>query len=369
MLAFRNGRHFQYQFYVLTGHKIGKDMNHKMNYRLNPDTLGEVFAVPAAVADQHIKLAGSAQLKVLLWLLRGGQGVFDAALCSNAIGLSPADCCDALQFWFATGILLAEQNKGNDKEANTTQPASLPAGNPQKPVVTQKRVIPPPVTRPRPVKPNMKEVIARQKQSSEFAYLLDTASARLGRPITNGDMETLLYLFDTAGLPVEVILMVIEYAVAEGKAHMRYIEKVALDWSDRGLDTIASAEEHLCSLERRREAWVKLSSLLGITQSPTIAQSDAAERWIMEWQVDAGLLRLAYDKCTAATGKFNSGYMMKIIESWRANGIDTLEKAQAEQPGNKKGKSKSLKETSFDLDEYEEIVNNFRPVYKRKNST
>lgn len=63
----------------------------------------------------------------------------------------------------------------------------------------------------------MKEVIARQKSSPDFAYLLDTASARLGKAITNGDMETLLYLYDTAGLPAEVILMVIEYAVGRGE--------------------------------------------------------------------------------------------------------------------------------------------------------
>ena len=68
-------------------------------------------------------------------------------------------------------------------------------------------------------------------------------------------METLLYLYDTAGLPAEVILMVIEYAVDGGKYHMRYIEKVALDWADRGIDTIDKAEQYLCRLDRRRQAW------------------------------------------------------------------------------------------------------------------
>ena len=55
-----------------------------MEYRFNPEILGEIFAVPAAVVDNHIKLAGSAQLKVLLWLLRGGNGDFDAESCSKA---------------------------------------------------------------------------------------------------------------------------------------------------------------------------------------------------------------------------------------------------------------------------------------------
>lgn len=97
-------------------------------------------------------------------------------------------------------------------------------------------------------------MLKRQKESEEFAYLLDTASARLGRPISHGDMETLLYLYDTAGLPIEVILMVLAYAVAAGKLNMRYVEKVALDWADQGIDTIAAAEQHLLRLERRDQA-------------------------------------------------------------------------------------------------------------------
>ena len=324
-------------------------------YQWNSAVLGEVFAVPAAVVDDHMKLAGSAQLKVLLWMLRHGKGTFDPDRCAAAIGISPADCSDALQYWFAAGLVLPAGMPAPGQAA--AAPASAPPAEeaPPRPL---------PAARPRPVKPSMKEVVARQKESGEFAYLLETASARLGRAISQGDMETLLYLYDTAGLPVEVILMVIEYAVAEGKYHMRYIEKVALDWADRGITTIAAAEEYLCALERRRQAWDKVSRLLGLTQSPTVAQSDAAERWVCDWQVGEDLLRLAYEKCREATGRFNSGYIDRILERWRLDGVDTVEKALAEKPA-KKGKKSAGKETSFDLDAYESMVSEFTPVYKK----
>jgi len=321
------------------------------------------------VADEHIKLAGSAQLKVLLWLLRSGQGVFDAALCSKAIGLPPADCTDALQYWIATGVILNEPDK-DVEPSKPENPEPAPKKAPAKVAPKEAEMEKPayPVPRPRPVKPSMPEVIKRQKENAEFAYLLDTASSRLGRPITNGDMETLLYLYDTAGLPVEVILMVIEYAVGEGKSNMRYIEKVAIDWADRGINSIKAAEEYLCSIERRREAWVKLSLLLGLSHSPTLAQSSAAETWIFDWQIEGGLLKLAYEKTVEATGKFNSNYMMKIIESWRANGIDSLEKALGLESGKQKNKHKTNKATSFDLEEYETMVSGFTPAYKKAKS-
>lgn len=45
-----------------------------MEYRWNPEVWTEAVALPAAVVDRHIRLAGPTQLKVLLWLARRGQG-------------------------------------------------------------------------------------------------------------------------------------------------------------------------------------------------------------------------------------------------------------------------------------------------------
>ena len=58
-----------------------------MEYRWNPEVWTEAVALPAAVVDRHIRLAGPTQLKVLLWLARRGQGTFDAAACAAAIWL------------------------------------------------------------------------------------------------------------------------------------------------------------------------------------------------------------------------------------------------------------------------------------------
>ena len=83
-----------------------------------------------------------------------------------------------------------------------------------------------------------------------------------------------------------------------------------------------------------------------------------------DWQVGEDLLRLAYENCREATGRFNSGYIDRILERWRLDGVDTVEKALAEKPA-KKGKKSAGKETSFDLDAYESMVSEFTPVYKK----
>ena len=41
-----------------------------MSYTVNLGCWGSIFAVPSDVVDKYLKIAGSAQLKVLLWILR-----------------------------------------------------------------------------------------------------------------------------------------------------------------------------------------------------------------------------------------------------------------------------------------------------------
>ena len=330
-----------------------------MEYRWNVEAMGEVFALPAAVVDKHIRLAGSAQLKVLLWLSRAGGGVFDPDSCGKAIGLSAADCTDALQYWMETGILVPADTcagpAANPAPARPTKAAPTSRAEPERPVRS---------ARPRAVKPQMPEVIKRRESSGEFGYLLDTVSARFGRPLSPGDMETLLYLYDSAGLPAEVILMVVAYAASEEKLNIRYIESVALEWADKGFVTIAAAEEHLCRLEHRREAWTRVQSLCELAKGSSVGAMETAAKWFYDWRMDEGAVRLAYDRCVEKTGKFQYKYMDRILENWHLDGIDTAEKAMAGEAAPKK-KGKTGKETSMNLDEYEKMVQQYVPVYRK----
>ena len=65
-----------------------------MKYRLNPEHLLKYIAVPAVVADQHIKLAGSAQ-QVLLWLPEADRACLMPRSAQKPSGCLPptADAC------------------------------------------------------------------------------------------------------------------------------------------------------------------------------------------------------------------------------------------------------------------------------------
>lgn len=308
----------------------------------DPAQLNGVFAVPTAVVHRHLKMAGSVQLKVLLWFSANG-GAFDAAACAKALGLSPADCNDALQYWVETGLL---------RRSGKAAPAPVTAPPPAKAPIA-------PVGRPAAVKPQMTEVVLARRESPEFGYLLDTVSARLGRPLSPGDMETLLYLFNTAGLPAAVILMAVGYAAQSERFTIRYIEKIALDWADRGILTIDAAEKHLCYLEHCQQALLKVQTVCGMTTplSATATNLTLAEKWVFQWHISDDLLREAYAACVAHTGKFSGKYLDRILENWHEQGITAPDQL-------KPSKSKSSDSDAFS--DYEKILENYVPVYKKK---
>ena len=314
-------------------------------YFWNPSLMRHVFAVPEEIVDRHLRLAGSVQLKVLLWVSRNG--TFDAESCSQAIGVSAPDCADALQYWVAAGVL----SGGEPVAATPTPPKDE---NPPAPK-------PKAAARPKVHKPQLTEVIRRQQQDGEFDGLLAEVSARMGRPLGNGDLETLLYLYESVGLPAAVILMVVGYAAQMGRINMRYIEKVALDWADRGIVTMAAAEEHLCYLERCEQAVLRVQAVCQLEKPLTTATAmRAAEKWICAFGITDEVLAKAYAICLEKTGKFDVKYIDRVLENWHAQGADTTEKVEA-----LTGK-KQAKTHSFDHTEYEDMVEHYVPVYKKK---
>ena len=313
-------------------------------YFWNPSLMRHVFAVPEEIVDRHLRFAHEEQLKVLLWVSRNG--MFDVDACAHDTGVQASDCVDALQYWVAAGVL------------NGSEPIAVTPTVTQVPPTPQKAKTAP---RPKVHKPQLTDVVRRQQEDGEFDGLLVEVSARMGRPLGNGDLETLLYLYESVGLPAAVILMVVGYAAQMERINIRYIEKVALDWADRGIVTMEAAEEHLCYLERCEQAVKRVQAVCELDKPlSTAAAMRAAEKWIFAWNIADEVLAEAYAVCKEKTGKFDVRYMDRVLENWQSQGADSAEKV-AELTGKQSKKSQSLDHT-----EYEDMVERYVPVYKKK---
>ncbi|UZT83207.1 DnaD domain protein [Caproicibacterium sp. BJN0003] len=319
-----------------------------MEYKIDLGPWGGIFAVPNAVVDRYLKLAGSVQIKALLWVLRHCQeGSLDEHALADFLGISSADANDALRYWQEVGLL---QNTQNNQEKKGTERSAAPIKAPVTPSeISAQRIKPTPMLS-RPQRPDPEFVAKRIEESQEIACLMQEAQQILGRLISHGDSAVLLMLHDDYGLPTDVLLMLIQYAVSIGKGNFRYIEKVAINWSDEGITTHEQAEEKLHRLCEENRAWRIVEQAIGLQKrAPSARESNLASCWVMDWKFSPQMLKLAYDRNVDRTGKYTAGYMHKILEGWHQKGISTPE--QLEQKDSQKYASKAS-ETTHDLDEY-----------------
>ncbi len=322
-----------------------------MNLSVNLGCWNSIFAIPCDVVDKHIKLAGAAQLKVLLFMLRyAGQNISVNKI-AKALAMDELDVKDSMRYWVETKVISEPEDK---KEANDGEAAQNDANEETEKasVVAVKRV---PL---RAQRPDSAFVARRINESSEISFLMQEAQVILSRPISGGDSATLLMLHDSDGLPVDVILMIMQYAVSVGKCNMRYIEKMAISWAQEEIDTVEKAEKKIIVLENYRKAWTLLEKIIGIEhRSPSAKEDEAANRWINEWKISDELLKEAYDRCINAKGRYILSYMDGIIKRWYGAGAKTMSQVFEEDRQKKSSGHGALKKnnyaTSYNIDEYE----------------
>jgi DnaD/phage-associated family protein len=319
-----------------------------MQYQTKSGIWDSVFAVPTAVVDQNLKLAGSVQLKALLWVLRQGGASFSDKDLSQALGVSPADARDALSYWQETGVLQL-QASGMKQQTEKEKPAPSP--------VPQKAPASAPVAHfsplPRPERPGPAFVSKRLEENKALQCLMLDTEQILGHTLSASDMGSLLLIHDNYGLPCDVILMLVQYAASSGKGNMHYIDKVALNWADEGITTHLQAEQRLQKMTDLSRAWRTVQQAMGLPErAPTEREKKYAESWVLQWHFPAPMLKLAYDRCVDAIGAFRPGYVNKILERWHREGISTAEQAAAETSQHRQNRQDANK-PSFDLDAYE----------------
>lgn len=308
-----------------------------------------------SVINEQLAMASHLQLKVLLWF---AANTCDIDACAAALHKSPEAVKEAVLFWVNEGVLLSDDTPAVSQTATAPQQVSAEIPAPAE--------TPAPAARPLPVKPQMKDVVKRQKNDSEFSQLLHDASARFGKPLPPFDMETLLYLYDTAGMPANVILMAIGYAVSRGSANMRYVEKVVLGWQDSGITTFAAAEENLRLLEEMDAAALKVQQMTGRARALDYRQRGMAHTWLYLWKFPEEVIRLALDEA-AKTTKPLIPYANSILNRWYEEDIRDAGAAAAtltkQTPAARRGQQEK---TSLDLPEYEKMLEDYVPSLPNK---
>lgn len=165
------------------------------------------------------------------------------------------------------------------------------------------------------------EIDSAAEKNQALSSMFYQAESILGDLLSGSEIELLYSFYDWLGLPCEVIVMLLDYAAKHGKTGKRYLETVAIDWADKGIDTFEKAEEYIKQLENQETAEYQIRSVLGIYDR---ALTQTEKKYIKNWSelgISPELVSLAYDRTVNNTGKLSYSYMNKILVSWHDEGI------------------------------------------------
>ena len=303
--------------------------------------------VPVSFIQDTLPGANATFVKIYIYMLMLASENINMQYSEIAtrLGILESDLMQAVSYWESQGKI----TKSGDtitfvqEASHTSAPIAPPASEID---VPQKKT------------ENLADVIANDRSISDMFML---SQEILGKAITEKDMETLYWFYTDLGMSPEVILLLLEYCVSKGKSRMNYIEKVAISWSEMGLNNSENVALYLQSEEQKTGFLYSIRKIMGISDR-NLGQLE--EKYLFKWHDEFGMaeemIALAYEYCIINTAKLSFPYMDKIICRWHENGINTIEAAEND---NRKFKNTGKPMDSafiegYDLDALEKLSRN-----------
>lgn len=268
---------------------------------------GNILSLAGAAADRLME-AGSGDAALLyLHLLKTG-GSYQRAAAARALHWEPARADAALSLLCKLELAAAPDTA------------------------------PPPPAAPEPPEYTSADINRElENNASPFPSLVTEVQKRLGKVLSTNDLKCLYTIYDFTGLPAEVILLAVNWTIEEHQRkygpgrmpRLPQIQREAIRWKERGVDTVEGAEAHLKRLALLRERSAQILALMDIRDRPPVARE---KEYIAAW-VDMGFtdeaIRMAYERTVLKKRSLSWPYMNSILQSWHQKGLHTAQQITA----------------------------------------
>ncbi|MGN0155543.1 MAG: DnaD domain protein [Lachnospiraceae bacterium] len=318
--------------------------------------------------DYYMTDANGEFVKVYLYLVRlmnSGRAVTVADIADH-FNLTEKDICRAIKYWIKQGVLQLEYTKDKVLTGITLLPLTPKAVNsesasllsllgveeevepePAKTVQKQTAVAKEPtvsqedfdsikeITVPKKVSYKASFIEAK-KEDEDFGNLLYQTEIYFGKPLTQTDINTLLYIYEELSFSPDLLEYLVEYCVSINKKSCRYIEAVALEWYKNGIMTVEDAK---VASKNYNSIYVAVLKQLGIPRRvPTPTETAFIDTWYNTYSFNKNIIMEACKRAvTANPHSANFNYVNGILENWhkqnvrKLSDIEELDKKWAEE--------------------------------------
>lgn len=171
--------------------------------------------------------------------------------------------------------------------------------------------------------------------NKELRDVNDYVQSLFGRTLTPGELSSLCWLYSDIELPADVIMMLVQFCVNDGKTSIKYIEKVGISWKEKGIDTPEAVEELCKKTEIQKKNEGKLKAVLNISVERKLTDSEKKyiDRWTKEFGFAPEAIAIAYDQTVINTGKLTWAYLNTILANWHKKGLLTENAIRSDMEG------------------------------------
>lgn len=242
------------------------------------------------------------------------EGQRDIKTVSQMLNISETDVRAAFMYWQDRGLIRIngeniEILKGGVKEVKNT--ALQSAASKKKYIVNDEQ----PHYAP-------EELDMYADKNADVKALFEMAESKLKRMLTYNDLSAVFSLYHWLGLKMDVIGLLLDFCVERGHRNMRYIERVAVDWCESGINTVEAAKERITAYNG---IYRQIMRAMGQNnREPVQKEIDYMKKWSEVYKMPIDIIELACDRTVMGIGKPSFGYADKILLSWHKAGVKTL---------------------------------------------
>lgn len=155
-----------------------------------------------------------------------------------------------------------------------------------------------------------------------FSQLLYIAQRYLNKTFTPADCQVMANLYVNLEMAPELLEFLVEYCAQNHHYSLRYVEKVALSWHERGIRTVEQAKAYSRSFSKDSFAVMKAMGLTG--RSPADSEYALMEKWFRTYGFSRELVVEACSRTIQAIHTPSFQYADRILTDWKEAGVRTV---------------------------------------------
>lgn len=169
--------------------------------------------------------------------------------------------------------------------------------------------------------------IAEKSEDEDFGNLLYQTETYFDKPLTQSDVQSLLYIFEELHFSTDLLEYLVEHCVSIGKKSCRYIEAVAIDWYKNGITTVEDAK---IASKNYNSLYMSVLKQLGIpNRVPTPDETRFIDTWYNTYSFNKNIIIEACRRAILNNPQSaNFNYVNGILESWYKQNVHTLSDIQ-----------------------------------------